>query len=71
VLGNHICGAAEKAADVDGKHVRGAVKQGTGVLGAVYAGVAGLGGAVAALFKVRALAQLPPYRLTRRSSQGG
>jgi len=49
VLGKHIRGAA----DVHGNHVRGAVKQGTGVLGAVYAGVAGLGGAVTALFKVR------------------
>ena len=49
VLGNHIRGAA----DVHGNHVRGAVKQGTGVLGAVYAGVAGLGGAVVARFKVR------------------
>ena len=49
VLGNHIRGAA----DVHGNHVRGAVKQGTGVLGAVYKGVAGLGGAVVARFKVR------------------
>jgi hypothetical protein len=50
VLGNHIRGAA----DVHGYHVRGAVKQGTGALGAVYAGVAGFSGAVMARFKVRA-----------------
>jgi hypothetical protein len=52
-LGNHIRGAA----DVHGKHVRSTVKQGTGVLGTVYAGVEGLRRAVLALFKVRALAQ--------------